>query len=359
MTDNITPSDLPVRYNGQVPSLAAHDQLIEMFGRYHIFQEEKDENNAALAQALEKDKARYESGLEKALDQYKSGTTSLQRFGAWVGRGFKRYKPELMAQEASVEAELFQNLVDLQDAVSEGYELLSGLPKVIKTMAERYASLKDREEHLIRKVGNLNSLLENSPDLIANYERTLNDLANYGTLSSDEQQELRDRFEGEVPPLNIPKVRDVLFQKCEAELGSMNEELLSSQFSLETYQEELELITGDMGRLERQFDGIQQGWRPALRALHQRKARYDQIQIFAPSAHLNLGMNKLRKETTELIARTDSLIKRAESEIETSRLLAEAVEDADREVRATLHQPKLEDRPAEPNSKAIGGKIHA
>jgi chromosome segregation ATPase len=338
MTHDSNSQKSMVTYNSDSLMPLAYQQLDTMMARYNIPESELKDNKALLEGEKEKDQQRHQKSLETAITKYQSDNGRFVRFLNRLKNWGKAYVPSIPETEPSPETDLFASLVDMQEAVSRGYDLLSGLPKVVKHMSEDYTSLDSRERELARQIRQTKTLMEDIPARIDSYRKAREDLANYQYLDEDSKKGLQDLLaeNDEIPPIVIPDVRVVYITNIDNCLDQLQRNSLGSKSTLQLAEDELAQIQQERTLLTHQYDELKEGWRPAVNALHKLKMQYDKLKRFAPSARLAIGMNNLREDTVTLIADSEKTIANAVCAIEDSKQNAKLAEDVDEEVRGLL-----------------------
>ena len=94
-----------------VPTISAPQSLEQWVQRNAIPTAEVDGNKTLLHQAQEEDKRCYVAEVRNALAEYQKQYSPLRRFAFFVGRGLKRYQPDLTPPTASPETQLLEQVV--------------------------------------------------------------------------------------------------------------------------------------------------------------------------------------------------------------------------------------------------------
>ncbi|MEK6969368.1 MAG: hypothetical protein AABW48_02990 [Nanoarchaeota archaeon] len=316
---------------GLIPAISAPQALEQWVQHNFIPAAEAETNRTALCQVQREDQKRYAADVRTALVEYKKQYSPWARLALFVRRGFKGYRPELAPLTASPETQLLEQVVALQEVAIKGHELFEALPVVVRKMKQDYEQPAARQGELELKISDIKRNLQDLPARQQEYALLLQHLEKYAALSEPEKETLSAELQtktgiGMLPPLENAAVRSLVQQKLNRGYKELNKNSLSSL--LEVLDIEYASVQRQQRIIESQESQLEQGWKPALIQLSRLKEQYDMLSRFTSGARLLIGMNELRKDTAEMVARSEEIMAAAAAHINNTRIDAEAYEES-------------------------------
>lgn len=314
-----------------VPAISAPQALEQWVQRSAIPAAEADANQTALHRVQKEDQRRHAAATKSALAEYKKQYSLLSRIMLYFQRGLNCYQPNLAPLTTSPETQLLEQVVALQEAAIKGHELFKALPDVVRKMKLDYEKLAVRQGELEAKIVSMEGELCALPERQREYAALLRNLETYDTLSTQEKITLSTELQAQagvdvLPPLENAAVRSLALRKLRPEQQRLTSGNLSSLLEVLTF--EYTSVQRQQRIIESQERQLEQGWKPALVQLSRLKEQYDMLNRFTSGARLLIGMNELRRDTAEIIARSEEVMGHAAAHIDSTQIEAEAFEES-------------------------------
>ena len=315
-------------------SLSEMTHFEKRIDRFSISPAELLDNKNNLAVQQEADQERYLQTMKQA--GYATENSIFPRIYNFITR-----KGKLPDQTPSPQTDLLQSIVDIQEELKKGYDHLQALPNILQDIAKQRDDLAQQKADLEERLAKHYRLTEKLPEEELQAKRFIVDLMDYEHLTEESRSDLVKSIEdsmkekSSIPALSNPKVRERLIEFSETYLTESKKQLLTPE-EIVLLQADRSMLEQDQIILHDQVYNLIEGYKPAIAALHKLKMNYDRLRRFAPAAHLAIGLNQVREETIDLIAKAEEAMAVNLELVEESRFSAESAEQADQEVRGIL-----------------------